>query len=279
MKRLIPVLAVIALLAGAYLVEAPRTVKAISSGPAHVSRIGDEYFAAQYAKWGANIVAGNTATGSQTVTVCPAMPTLPDGRTVAVFAVGVPIQFDNGGPSAETVTLTAVSASSVTQSGETCENLTGSFNNTHGASQNPQQVISGDGGILEAFADAAQNGGGDVYWSCDAGNITISTSSTTNTTSCSIPKTWLWTGQSVYVTTTITTTASYGLGIASHTTSIASACTALTAGTNCSQFVPSPTALAGGSGLGALLLTTNAAAGAGVAHVKVWGETAVASSY
>src|SRR5579859_5289474 len=206
------------------------------------------YNAPAYAGWGAYILSGNTATGSQTITVCPAYQALPDNRIFTPFGnqngTFAPINVDPQGSAQEVVTPTAISiiaAPAGAPGAQSCANVTASFSNTHGASYNTSQVISGDSGIQEAFNDAAANGGGHVYWEKDCGVVVLNTGGATTTTTCNVPKTFTNIGGSARVTTTITTAASYSLGIASATTAFVNVCTSLTAGQDCSQFQVSPT--------------------------------------
>lgn len=69
MKRLVK--AVLILLAGI----APMTPAMAQTGPAMLSRVGGVYFSKAYS-YGAYIQSGNVATGSQTITACPALVTL-----------------------------------------------------------------------------------------------------------------------------------------------------------------------------------------------------------
>ncbi len=277
-------LAVIATLAFMFGGVPYRTLAQGSATGAVMSRGLGTYDASKYAIRG-EIVSGNASTGSQTITIC-ANSVLADGRTFNPFGnqngTFAPISVDLQSTSAaETVTPTAislVSAPANAPASQTCANVTATFSNTHGASLNTRQVVSGDSGIQEAFNDAAANGGGHVFWAKDCGIITVSTSSVTTTTGCTIPKTFTNVGASVHVTTAVTTSASYSVGIATATAAFISACTSLTAATDCSQFQVSPTKVATGAGLGALLITTNAAAGAGALHVTVWGTTEVQSN-
>ncbi len=265
------------------LYEAKREVHA--QGPAVLSRVSGNYFAPAYQDWGASIVAGNSATGSQTITICPAFVQLRDGRAVNIFGnrngTFAPITIDPQGSLAEPVTPTAVSLVS-DPTGQTvgqCAAVTASFTNTHSPSKSLFQVISGDNGIQEALNDAAANGGGQVYWEKDCGIVTLNTGAATTTSTCTVPKTFTNMGASVKVTTTITTSASYSIGIASATTAFMTSCTALTAATDCSQFAAAPGKTSQGAGLGALLITANATAGAGAVHLKTWGYTEVQSNF
>lgn len=264
--------------------SAPKITHA--SPVANLSFAAGTYSSQAYSSWGAYILSGNAATGSQTITVCPALQTLPDGRPFNPFGnqngTFAPIFVDPAGSVAETVTPTAVSiiAAPAGASGtQNCANVTASFTNLHSASYSTSQIISGDNGIQEALNDAAANGGGHVYWEKDCGLVTLNTGGATTTTTCLVPKTFTNLGGSVKVTTTITTAATYGVGIASATTAFVAACSSLTAATDCSQFQVSPTKVATGAGLGALLVTANAAPGAGAVHPKVWGTTEVQSNF
>ena len=58
-----------------------RTIEAQSQG-AVLSRAVGVYNSQAYSNWGMYILSGNTATGSQTITVCPAIYALQDGRAI-----------------------------------------------------------------------------------------------------------------------------------------------------------------------------------------------------
>lgn len=243
----------------------------------------------QYSKWGASIIAGNSATGSQTITVCPALQATPDGRIFNPFFEAVnngfaPITIDPQSSSiSETVTPTAVSLvpAPVTFPGGNpaaqCENITASFSNLHGASLAPNQVISGDLGMLEAINDASFNGGGMVYFVGDTGALTLSTSGATTTSPVSIPASFYTGGASCRVITTITTATSWSLGVSGTTTAFLNTSTQLTAG-NTSQMTFLGTAgtkvgttVVPGASLTPLIVTASAAVGAGAVHCKAWG--------
>ena len=257
-----------------------------------ISFIGGRVFYAQEYNLkaaGIYIVGGNATTGSGTsITVSAASVKLRDGRAVIPFAVGVPIQVNDANQ--ETVVLTAIA--NCTPSGTTQDpfntqvqlcTLTGNFTQTHGAGA---LILSGDNGFLEAMNDAGNNGGGSVFWSYDCGKVTLSTGSATTTVASgpclTIPKIFDNAGGSVYVTTTITTSASYSVGIVSSTAAFITSCSSLTAGTNCGAFETGPAQVTVGTtplAYAALVITANAAAGAGVIHPTVWGYTAAQSNY
>jgi hypothetical protein len=117
---------------------------------------------------GAHVAVGNSATGAQTVTVCPAVRALPDGRVINLFQAGIlnPVTFDLGTATSETVTPTAVSVVSpgglTVEADQNCAAITATFSFTHAPSQFPGQVRSGTFGLQEAINDAAGTGGGIV---------------------------------------------------------------------------------------------------------------------
>ncbi len=246
-----------------------------TQGQSTLSHVGGVYVSRNYSYWGLTIDNASSvpAASPATFILRQGSSTLPDGRVIYPF-VGEIVNVGAGSVQ-ESVTLTAVSGCFLNAPVDSCT-ISGNTSNAHGRGE---LVTSGTNGIGEAMGDAANNGGGNVYWECDAGNIVLATGSVTNTTSCQIPKTWQWAAGSIYVTTTVTTAASESLGYTGQTTTIMTSCTALTAGTNCSQFIKSPTTLAGGSGFSALLITMNANPGAGALHTKVWGVTSVQSNF
>ena len=286
MKKISAVFTAVAMvLALAWWIAVARKADA-QSGSAQFSRAVGVFDSTKYSQWGAFILSGNAATGAQTITVCPAIVALPDGRVIQPMApangVFVPLTIDSQSSAlVETVTPTAYSLIGP-QSGTgnvPCAAITATFANLHSPSYATTQVISGDQGVLEAINDASNTGGGIVYWQADAGNVTLSTSSASTTTPVSIPATFLAMGGSAFVKTTITTSASYSLGTSTTTTAFLSSCTSLTAGLTCSQFVTAPAKVSGGTGLTPLLITANATAGAGAVHVRAWGYTMAQSSF
>ena len=86
MKKTLAVVAVIALAAGlACWLVAPDKTKA-QSASAQFSRVAGIFDSTKYGVWGGYILNGNTATGAQTITVCPAQFALPDGRVIQPLA-------------------------------------------------------------------------------------------------------------------------------------------------------------------------------------------------
>lgn len=267
MKRLLSVLLVALALCGVAAAQGnPNT-----NGQSTLTHVGGVFVAKNYSYW--SLVINNAtsvpAASPASFILRQGSMTMPDGRVIAPFVNEVVLI--GSGSSQETVTLTAVSGCFQNAPVDSCT-IAGNTSNAHGRGD---QVVSGTGGIGEASADAANQGGGSVYFEVDCGKITLNTGNATTTSSCLVPKTFTNLGASVYVTTTVTTSASYSIGIASATTAWMTSCTALTAGTTCSQFVNAPTKTATGAGTGDLLITANASAGAGVVHVKVWGYIGV----
>lgn len=131
------------------------------TGPSVLSRVASKFVASNYFALRAQVVSGNSSTGSVSIIVGPVQQSLQDGRQVQMFQTGVlnPIIIDLGANN-ETVTPTAVSIGSCpsgTPTIQNCATITGTFNNTHG---NGSVVISGSSGFGEAYWDAALNGGG-----------------------------------------------------------------------------------------------------------------------
>lgn len=154
--------AIAALLAGLCMPAAAQVNESYVAG----ERIAQQYAYGYGAVPGAHVVQGNSATGTQTVTVCPAIRALADGRQVQIFSglPPTPVSFDTGLSTAETVTPTSVSllAPGAVQGVEAdvpCASITGTFNQLHGASQNVYQVRSGTFGLQEAINDAGRAGG------------------------------------------------------------------------------------------------------------------------
>jgi hypothetical protein len=99
------------------------------------------------------ITTGNSATGSQTITLQWGSVSLLDGRELAPFATNAPITIGTG-TTVETVTPTAVSNCNIgrfANNFQTCQ-ITASFSNVHGAGE---VVFSGTAGLQEAINDAS----------------------------------------------------------------------------------------------------------------------------
>lgn len=253
------------------------------NGSSRESIAAGTYDSTQY-KYGASILSGNNATGSQTITVCPGTFVLPDGRTIFPFAsangVFAPITVDApNGAVAETVTPTASSllykqtSVVVSSSGfDTCANITASFSNLHGPSLSPFQIISGDQGIQEAINDASSRGGGQVYWQIDSGIVTLNTGgANTNLSTLTIPTRSTVMGATARVTTTIGTCAGgWSLGYSTGT-EFTAANTTLTAGTTTDSSTLSPAVAFNAAATVPIAHCTTSNASAGALHARIWG--------
>lgn len=259
-------------------------------GAANLSRAAGVYFSPAYGpgRWGASIVTGNSSTGSQTDVFCPWFVTLQDGRVIQPFAAAnatfAPITVDIGANS-EVVTPTAtaqVAAPVGAPGAQPCASVTASFSNTHtgAGGGGVLNVYSGDLGIQEAINDASLNGGGLVYWEADTGSVTLNTGALTTTTTTKVPANFISVGGNARVTTTITTTTNWAVGIAGSTSAFCTANATLTAGTTCIANMNSASTVGTTTGLTAILFTfTVANPGAGAIHAKVWGYTAAQSNF
>jgi hypothetical protein len=237
--------------------------------------LGAIYDSTKYAGWGASVASGNSATGSQTITVCPAFQTLPDGRLFNPWSTAMSFTIDPAGGSSETLTPSAVSQVTApvgySNQQNACENVTATFSNTHGASLNPLQIISGDQGIQEAISDAQNSGGGDVFFLIDSGTLTLSTSGANTTFGANIPTRSVISGASLRVLTTIGTCAGgWSLGWSTGT-EITAANTTLTAGTTSDSSTHSEPVAFNAAATQPLVHCTTSNASAGVVHAKVWG--------
>jgi hypothetical protein len=156
-----------------------------AQGPSVASNVAGVRVAANYAYGyngvaGANIVQGFTGTGTQSMTVCPAIRALPDGRVINLFSILSPIGIDIGTSVGETVTPTAVSLVSPPlgqQGDQQCAVITASFTYAHGQSQFINQIRSGTFGVQEAINDIVGfTGGGGQTLSTTGGIVVIDSS-------------------------------------------------------------------------------------------------------
>ena len=99
------------------------------------------------------ISAGNSATGSQTVTILNPVVTLQDGRRVMPLSTNVPLLVD-AGSNQETVTPSAISGCSLGSQPSSCQ-ITATFSHVHPAGT---IIASGDSGSQEALNDATALG-------------------------------------------------------------------------------------------------------------------------
>jgi hypothetical protein len=277
---------VVALLLSAVGVNAQGTFPGNPQGASYLHRVGGIYYALGYSTWQANIISGNTSTGAgQSVIIYPGsvgVETLADGSTIpltSVYNTNVPIWLDYGQANAEVVTPTAVSISTCpggnlgVGGAAQCVTITATINNTHGQSA---VVTSGDFGIQEAITDAGAQGGGTVFWMVDTGIVTLNTGGLTTTTTTKVPTNFYGIGAAARVTTTITVTASWAVGISGATGAFCSANSTLTAGTTCIANQVAPATTGTTSALTAILITgATSNPGAGAVKARVWGFTPV----
>jgi len=287
MKKILAVTILIALAGGlACWVGAPHKAKA-QSASAQFSRVAGVFDSTKYSGWGGYVLTGNTATGSQTITVCPAQFALPDGRVIQPMApangVYAPITIDAQSSSlVETVTPTAYTLVAP-QSGTgnvPCAAITATFANLHGASFSTSQVISGDQGVQEAINDASLNGGGLVFWQIDPGAVTLSTGGqSTSLGTVKIPTRSVVSSATARVSTTITgCTGGWSLGYTSGT-EFGAANTTLAAGTTTDSSTLVPNYVFNASAAVPVAFCTTAAATAGAIHAHIVGYKLAAPAY
>jgi hypothetical protein len=279
MKKIVGVMAAVAMVVGFALWMGTGHKAKAQSGSAQLSRAVGVFDSTKYGTWGAFVLAGNTATGSQTITVCPAMVALPDGRVIQPMApangVYAPITIDaQSSALVETVTPTGYSLVAP-QSGTgnvPCAAITATFANLHSASYSTSQVISGDQGVQEAINDASLNGGGLVYWQIDPGVVTLSTGAqSTSLGAIKIPTRSVVSSATARVSTTITgCTGGWSLGITSGT-EFGAANTTLTAGTTTDSSTLVPNYVYNAAAAVPVAFCTTAAASAGAIHAHIVG--------
>ena len=131
------------------------------------------------------VSSGNTATGSQTVTLSTATVTLQNGQTIMPLSTNAPITFGSGSTQ-ETVTPTAVSGCVANGAYGSCQ-VTASFTYDHGRGT---PISSGTAGLQEAIDAANSAGGGlvlvDQNWVKYGGTSTMITSTATAETGVSL---------------------------------------------------------------------------------------------
>lgn len=174
----------------ALLVAAPvvaQNFPGASGNPSMISRPGGGFYAPAF-NWQGSLIAGNSATGSQTVTVAGNFKTS-DGTSISADIIAstlTPMIFDFGQGNQETVTPTALSATTcpsgnlgIGSNSAQCLNFTGSFSNTHGQSA---IVMDGTFGAQTAANFAQRMGGGavtvDPAWAQMGGTNAILTAMT-----------------------------------------------------------------------------------------------------
>lgn len=232
------------------------------------------YYAPNFGKWKVPIYTGFTGTGSQTMVMQSSTVTTPDGIQFVPFVVNARITVGTGSTQ-ETVAITAVSncLQNIPNSGVGVCSVTASFSNAHGSSE---PVVSGDNGQMEAIVFAQNTGGGQVKFFVDCGVVTLSTSSVTTTSTCYVPNLFFNQGSASRVTTTITTSTGWEVGVTGALATFSTNNTTLTAGTTAftTQGTPAVALVtsATSANLSQVIVTAaGGAAGAGAIHIRVWG--------
>lgn len=248
-----------------------------------LSRLGGLYVSKDFTNWNATISTGCAASGTSIV-VTWGSAVLPDGTEFLPFdnsSGQFPPIIVGSGATQETVVPTSVSNAYYGRSGvafQVCTiTVSGGFTNAHYPGE---QVVSGDQGIVEALNTASARGGGPVLWMADTGTVTLSTTGLTTTTTTKVPGSFYNQGCAARVTTTITTSASWAVGISGATTIFASANSTLTAGTTAVANQAAPATTGTSQALTAILITAGTSnAGAGAVHVRAWGYTAAQPAF
>lgn len=287
MKSAFRILGALFLLAGACFAQTSPSIAFLGQKNVLVHNDGGLFLAPGYATWQGTVLVGFTGTGSQTMTItCNSggvvgVCSLADGYSVplaTIFNTNTPITLMDGNQ--ETVTPSAVTGPVACPAGflgvgsaTQCMQVTATFASAHGASA---AIVSGDAGIEEAITDAGNAGGGQVYWIVDTGIVTLNTGGLTTTTTTKVPTQFYQLGAAAKVTTTITVTASWAVGITGATGSFCSANSTLTAGTTCLANQVAPATTGTTAGLTALLITgATSNPGAGAVKARIWGFTPV----
>lgn len=281
MKRLATLLVSICLLAGVAFtqqtaVPTPNVANSFADGT---------FYAPNFGKWSVPVGAAIAANGTS-LQAAFAVVTTPDGIAFSPFNAKEKINIGTGSV-AEIATISSVSncnAGALALPGQpvVCTiTLSSGVSNAHSIGE---PITSADNGIMEAVSYAQETGGGQVYFLVDCGIITLSTSGLTTTSTCFVPNVFYNQGAAGRVTTTITTSANWAVGISNATSAFCTANSTLTTGTTCIanqgayalSAVSSPTA----NDITAVLITAGTSnAGAGKVHVKVWGYAPAQPAY
>lgn len=259
------------------------------------------YYAPNFGQWSLKLASAITASSTTVFTVNKGYVSTPDGIVFVPLRANEKIWIGTG-TLAEIATISSISGcnlAAVDGSTPVCTiTLTGTTTNSHNV---PEAITSADSGIMEAisFAENAvgttANGvaqgstgggvaGGQVYFEADCGIITLNTGGLTTTSSCFVPNQFFNAGSASRVSTTITVTASWAVGIVNNTSAFSTANATLTAGTTAYgvQGTPAVALVTGATSpnLTAVLITgATSNPGAGAVKTKVWGYTAVQPSF
>ena len=281
MKRIATLAAILCMLAGVAFTQQT----AVPDPPLQESYSNGTYNAPNFGKWQVPVGAAIAANGTS-LQAAFAVVTTPDGLTFSPFNAKERINIGTGSV-AEVATISSVSncnAGALALPGQpvTCTiTLSSGVTNAHSIGE---PITSADNGIIEAVSYAQQTGGGPVFWKVDCGTITLSTSGLTTTSTCFVPNSFYNQGGACRVTTTITTSANWEVGVTGALTSFCGQNSTLTAGTTAFTLQAAPAAnlvtSATAADLAAVLITAGTSnAGAGKVHVKAWGYTVAQPAY
>jgi hypothetical protein len=262
---------------------------------------GEFYDAPAYGAWQIAVFGlGSTAGGTYSISLYAPAITLADGRRVAIFGNStLPAITIGSGATTETVTPSSATGCGAVNTNAAAQGscvLTATFANAHGKGD---IIVSGDSGYQEAVNDAANNGGGNVFWYFDTGVLALATGATTTTYSQAT------TGATTGAPSNFFPIGSYVLGVTGRvTTTITSACTGweIGDGTTAARWTANNTGLTAGTvatntgaawttGIASTTTGYSMAAnksmvitcaggnpGAGAVRVKAWGYTPVGSN-
>jgi hypothetical protein len=266
-----------------------------------VSYVNGVYYAPNFGLWSLKLASAITSGSTTSFTVNKGFVATPDGIVFSPFRANEKIWIGTG-ILAEIATVSAVSncnLSALDGSTPICTvTISAATTNSHSPGE---AITSADSGIMEAIGYAenavgtSSNGiaqgaagggvaGGQVYFAVDCGATTLATGSLTTTTACFVPNQFYNQGSASRVTTTITTSANWSVGVAGANAAFSAANSTLTAGTTAYAVEGTPAAvLATGAtapGLTAVLYTMGTSnPGAGAIKSKVWGYVAVQPAF
>ncbi len=254
--------------------------------PSPASSYDGVYYAPNFGKWQVPVASSITGGVTTTFNAAFAVATTADGLSFSPFNAKQRITIGLGSTQ-DTVTISSVSscnagANALPGQPVVCAiTLSGAPTNSHSAGE---PIFSADNGIIEAISYASNTGGGQVYFVADCGVVTLSTGGVTTTSTCFVPNQFYNQGSASRVTTTITTSTSWAIGIVNNTSTFSTAQSTLTAGTTSYgvQGTPAVALVTGATApdLTAVLITAGGgAAGAGAAHIKVWGYTSAPPAF
>lgn len=282
MKRALSILSSLFLLAGVLFAQ-QTPVPTPNLGASYDMGV---YYAPNFGKWQVPLASAITGASTTVFNAAFAVATTPDGLVFVPFAVNERITIGLGSTQ-DTVTISALSScnpgsNAVPGQPVVCSiTVSGAPTNSHSAGE---PIQSADAGIMEAIGYAQNTGGGEVYFVQDCGVVVLSTGGVTTTSTCFVPNEFYNQGSAGRVTTTITTSTGWAIGIVNNTSTFSTNQTTLTAGTTSygTQGTPAMALVTGATApnLTAVLITAaGGAAGAGAVHIKVWGYTAAPPAF